>query len=181
MLKYIGIFSSLYLNILIFYCIKKFGKFKYYKQNLSYLGSIKETGKLFNFTLISYSFLRIIYLISLLKNVDLLDNLWNIALTLVVFVTLLTLGIIPTSKNQKLHIFLAYIYFLTSFVWLFVFHLSIYQSNKLAGGIGISLSVFFTLGTLLLYLKNKEGSLWEIFYILMTFVWDLYVILMLLH
>jgi len=164
-LKYIGIVSSVFMATSFYLCAKKHGKFSIRKQPLSFFGTIKETAIYFNLTVIVTSIMRIIYLFILIYHLGLQSNIVVIALMLLAYLSMFMVGFKPAHKNIKGHLIFGFLLFAISLIWLLYLHLLILEINRSIGYVGLFIAIIYTLGTVFLYQKNKNGGLWEAFFL----------------
>ncbi len=174
---YLGIISSSSLVIIYFLLANKVKTFRLKDLTFSHLVHFKETELLFNLTTSIVASARMVYFYEVIKRLCLFTNYLVIISIILTLASMFALGLIPLNKNRKLHGAIANLMFISSLTFLIAFHffaqLPINSSLTVPGRIIVLIMIA---GQFILLSTHKKWGIVEAYSLIMTVVWDLYLL-----
>jgi hypothetical protein len=169
-----GLISTLLIPIGLAICIKNYKGFDYFKYTVCDCARQKEYGSFFNFTLASFGILELLFSLAIMDKFSLLKNTLLVSgLFLAVSMTLLA-AIFPINKFKRIHFIFGYLSFIILIPWAICLHICIIGINKSVGYLGSLISLLMGFGTILMYIKYKECSIPELYFIAFVMLWNLF-------
>ena len=165
------------MNLIPHLLVIKNKKFSLKDKPFSHLVNFKESSLVFTMTIIITAIMRMIYFYFIINKLSLNNNLLIIFLIYLSLVSLLIIGIVPVTKNEKLHVFFGYLILFSCIVFLGYLHFfyNLHGSQNLLI-MGKVIALLIIVGPIYLFVKYRQWGIGEVFFLLMTFIWDLYML-----
>jgi len=172
MLNFTGLFSILFLVSIVCYLVKITPEFDFGRHTVSHLGTFPKTKNSYLFTLLIYTFLRLIFFSTLFTRFLLWDNLIIVTAFIVAFGSFLATAFITLSRHQKVHSSVALISAIATCILIFSLGIVLLGISFTIGVVNIILANSMLWGSWILARKKGLNAYIQLFYITNVILWD---------
>lgn len=178
--NFTGIIGILFLVSVITYLIKTTSEFSFNKHTVSYLGTIPKTKNILMASFLVYSFLRLIFFITLFARLNLWNNYVIIPSFVIAFNSFFIATFFSLSVYEKIHTISAMISWIFTVILIFSIGIIFLKTSLFLGIANIFLAGNMLLGCLMVKLKKGENSYFQLYFIINLIIWDIVIMFFLL-